>query len=56
MKELIDDRGRYEEFRAWIVDRAIEENRHAQHDYSAIRGALTEPYDYKKQRTLFDDY
>lgn len=25
-------------------------------DYSAIRGALTEPYDYKKQRTLFDDY
>lgn len=56
MDEVIDDWGRYEEFRAWIVDRAIEENRHAQKDYSAIRGVLTEPYDYRRQRTLFDDY
>lgn len=56
MEEVIDDRERYEEFRAWIVDRAIEENRHAQHDYSAIRAALTEPYDYRRQKTLFDDY
>jgi hypothetical protein len=56
IEEVIDDWERYEEFRAWIIDRAIEENRHAQHDYSAIRGALTEPYDYEKQKTLFDDY
>ena len=56
MREVIDDRNRYEAFRAWIVDRAIQENRHAQHDYSAIKAALTEPYDYKKQRTLFDDF
>jgi hypothetical protein len=56
IREVIDDRGRYEEFRAWIVDRAIDENRHTQHDYSDIRSALTEPYDYRRQRTLFDDY
>jgi len=56
MEMVIEDQERYEEFRAWIVDRAIEENSHAQHDYSAIRGALTDPYDYEKQRTLFDDY
>lgn len=54
MREVIDDRSQYEEFRAWIVDRAIEENRHAQHDYSAIREALTEPYDYQRQPTLDD--
>lgn len=56
MEEMIDDREKYERFRAWIVDRAIEENRHAQHDYSAIRAALTEPYDYRRQKTLFDEY
>jgi len=56
MREVIDNREQYEEFRAWIVDRAIEENRHAQHNYSDIRAALTEPYDYQKQKTLFDDY
>jgi hypothetical protein len=54
MRELIDDQDRYEEFRAWLVDRAIEENRHAQHDYSAIRAALTEPHDYKRQQTFSD--
>lgn len=54
MQELIDDQDRYEEFRAWIIDRAIEENRHAQHDYSDIRAALTEPYDYERQQTLSD--
>lgn len=54
MRDLIDDQDEYEEFRAWLVDRAIEENRHAQHDYTAIRAALTEPYDYKRQQTLSD--
>lgn len=54
MQELIDDQDRYEEFRAWLADRAIDENRHAQHDYSAIRVALTEPYEYKRQQTLSD--
>jgi hypothetical protein len=56
IEEVIDEVGRYEEFRAWIVDRAIEENSHAQHDYSAIRAALTDAHDFQKQRTLFDDY
>jgi hypothetical protein len=56
MEEAIDNRGRYKEFRAWIVNRPIEDNRHAQHDYSAIRAVLTEPYDYKKPCTLFDYY
>lgn len=54
MEELIDNRVEYDRFRAWIVDRAIEENRHAQHDYSDIRAALTEPYDFERQRTLSD--
>lgn len=54
MDELLDDTERYEEFRAWFIDRAIEENRHAQHDYSAIRGVFTDPYDFERQRSLFD--
>jgi len=54
MSEVIKETRQYKEFRAWIVDRAIEINQHAQHDYSAIREALTEPYDYKRQRTLSD--
>lgn len=54
MEDIIEDMGRWEEFRAWIVDRAIEENRHAQMDYSAIRSILTEPYDYERQQSLFD--
>lgn len=56
MRNILDDQDEYEEFRAWIVNRAIQENRHAQHDYSAIHAALTESYDYQTQRTLFDDY
>ena len=56
MNDVIDDQEEYEEFRAWMVNRAIEENRHAQHNYSDIRAELTEPYNYKKQKTLFDDY
>jgi hypothetical protein len=55
MREVIDDRVHYEEFRAWLVDRTIEESRHTQHDYSAIREALTKPYDYRRQQT-FDDF
>lgn len=54
IQKVIEDTERYEAFRAWIVDRAIEENRHAQMDYSAIRGVLTEPYDYERQQSLFD--
>lgn len=54
MQKLTDNQEQYEKFRAWVVNRAIEENRHAQHDYSAIRAALTEPYDYKHQQTLSD--
>ncbi len=54
ISELIDDTERYKEFRAWIVNRAIEENRHAQINYSAIREVLTEPYDYERQQSLTD--
>lgn len=54
LEEVIDDQERYEEFRAWVVDRAIEENQHGRYDYSAIRAALTEPYDYERQQTLSD--
>ena len=54
MADVITDTDRYEEFRAWIVDRAIEENQHAQINYTAIRDILTGPYDYKRQQSLFD--
>jgi hypothetical protein len=54
IQNLIEHTERYETFRAWIVDRGIEENRHAQIDYSAIRSVLTEPYDYERQQSLFD--
>jgi len=54
MENVITDSDRYEEFRAWIVDRAIDENRQSNRNYSAIRGALTEPYDYDRQQSLFD--
>ena len=54
LDDVIEDTDIYEEFRAWIVDQGIEENRHAQMNYSAIRNTLTEPYDYQRQQTLFD--
>ena len=54
MDEAIEDRERYEEFRAWIVDRGIEENRHAQKNYDDVRETLTESYDYKRQQTFSD--
>ncbi|WP_152039935.1 hypothetical protein [Salinigranum salinum] len=54
MGDVIQDQDRYEEFRAWIVDRGIEENRHAQKNYNMEREALTEPYDYKRQQTFSD--
>lgn len=54
MDSVIEDRDRYEEFRAWIVDRGIEENRHAQKNYQTVREALTEPYEYKRQQTFSD--
>lgn len=54
LDEVIDDWNHYKEFRAWIVDRAIEENGHAQVNYSDVRSILTEPYDYKRQQSLFD--
>jgi hypothetical protein len=54
MEDLLSDDEQYKAFRAWIVDRAIAENRHAQIDYSPIRAVLTEPYDYEEQRTLSD--
>ncbi len=56
MDDVIDDREEYERFRAWFVDRAIEENHDKRYNYSDIRAALTEPYDYRRQRTLFDNY
>jgi len=54
LNEVISDKDKYEELRAWIVDRGIEENRHAQRDYSPVRDVLTEPYDYERQQSLFD--
>jgi hypothetical protein len=54
MQDIIEETEQYKEFRAWIVDRAIEENQHAQKNYSAIHSVLTEPYDYKRQKSLFD--
>jgi len=54
VNDVIEDQDTYGEFRAWIVNRAIEENRHAQMDYSAIRNVLTEPFDYQRQQTLSD--
>lgn len=54
MESLLADTAKYERFRAQIVDRAIEENRHGQHDYSAIREALTEPYTHERQHSLDD--
>lgn len=54
MSSLIDDQEQYEEFRAWIVDRGIEENRHAQKNYNTVRSKLTDPYDFKRQQTFSD--
>ncbi|SIS19686.1 hypothetical protein SAMN05421752_1249 [Natronorubrum thiooxidans] len=44
----------YERFRAWFVDRAIEENHDARRNYDPYREVLTEPYDFEDQTTLFD--
>lgn len=56
INDVIDDRAEYERFRAWFVNRAIEENHDKRVNYTDIRATLTEPYDYERQRTLFDDY
>lgn len=55
MDDVIEDQERYEEFRAWIVDRGIEENQHAGKHYREERKVLTEPYDFKRQQT-FEDF
>lgn len=54
MNSVISDQERYDEFRAWIIDRSIEENRHAQKNYDTVRNVLTDPYDFKRQQTFSD--
>lgn len=54
MAEVIDDQEEYERFRAWFVDRAIEENHDERINYTDYRAALTDPYDFERQRSLFD--
>lgn len=56
MDEVINEREEYKRFRAWFVDRAIDENHDKRINYTDIRAALTEPYEFKRQQTLFDDY
>jgi hypothetical protein len=54
IKEYIQSRQEYERFRAWFVDRAIEENHDGRRNYDPYREVLTEPYDFEDQTTLFD--
>jgi len=54
MDSVIDSREDYERFQAWFVDRAIQENHDARRNYEVVREILTEPYNFKEQRTLSD--
>ena len=51
---VIDSRDEYERFRAWFVDRAIQENHDDRRNYEVVREILTEPYDFEEQRPLSD--
>lgn len=54
VNDVIDDVDAYERFRAWFVDRAVEENHDDRINYADYRAALTDPYDFERQQTLFD--
>lgn len=47
-------REKYERFRAWFVDRAIEQNHDGRINYDPFRELLTDPYDYEDQTSLSD--
>jgi hypothetical protein len=51
---VFDSDDEYKRFRAWFVDRAIEENHDGRVNYDETRELLTEPYDFDEQQTLFD--
>ncbi|KAB1197872.1 MULTISPECIES: hypothetical protein [Haloferax] len=52
--DIINSREEFERFRAWFVDRAIEENHDGRINYDDVREMLTDPYDFERQRSLFD--
>lgn len=54
IENVIDDWDAYRRFRAWFVDRAIEENHDGRVNYTDYRAVLTDPYDFQQQKSLFD--
>ncbi|RQG90881.1 hypothetical protein [Natrarchaeobius chitinivorans] len=52
--EYLQPRDEYERFRAWFVDRAIDENHDGRRNYDPYREVLTEQYDFEGQTSLFD--
>lgn len=54
MADYLQPRAEYERFRAWFVDRAIEENHDGRRNYEPYREVLTRPYDFEDQTSLFD--
>lgn len=51
---ILTPRNEYERFRAWFVDRAIEQNRDGRRNYDPYTELLTEPYEFEDQTSLFD--
>lgn len=54
ISEYLQPRNKYEEFRAWFVDRAIEQNHDGRVNYDPFHAVLTDPYDFEEQTSLSD--
>lgn len=54
VNEYLQPREKYERFRAWFVDRAIEQNHDGRFNYDPFRELLTDPYDFEDQTSLTD--
>lgn len=53
-ESFIQNREDFENFRAWLTNKAIEINGHSQKDYEPVYETLIDPYDFEQQQTLFD--
>jgi hypothetical protein len=52
--DVIQDTEEYRTFRAWILDKALELNKHNMKKYGKFRELFVDPYDYNPQRSLSD--
>lgn len=52
--EYLQPQDKYEQFRAFFIDRAIEANKDNRRNYDDYRALLTDPYNFEDQKTFGD--